>query len=136
MEFRKNMETMLAGLTSLLGVNAVIISDMECNKIYSWYRTDLDKRDIQTSGEELVRMLQFSQDLGAKSNIGGLTNVIVRGSKGVAILAPLRDSFILFVSADQRANLALLLVRIRRTVGRLIEILGGEELGGKAGFGH
>ncbi|HDD69428.1 MAG TPA: hypothetical protein ENG61_03620 [Candidatus Korarchaeota archaeon] len=132
MEFRKNMETTLAGLTSLLGVNAVIISDMEGNKAYSWYRTDLDKRDIRTSGEELVSMLKFSQALGVNSNIGGLTNVIVRGSRGVAILAPLRDSFILFVSADQRANLALLLVRIRRAAERLMGILGGERLGGEA----
>jgi len=130
LEFKEDMETTLAGLTSLLGVNAVLISDREGSKTYSWYRTDLDKRDVRVAGEELLRMLQVSQGFGVNSNIGGLANIIVRGPKGVAILAPVGESFILYVSADKRANLALLLVRIRRAVERLLRMLGGGPVGG------
>lgn len=130
LEFRSDMESTLVGLTSLLGVNAVLISDTAGNKTYSWYRTDLDKRDVKVTGEELLRMLQLSKGFGVNSNIGGLANVIVRGPKGVAILAPLGDSFILYVSADRRANLALLLVRIRRVSEQLLKMLGGRPFGG------
>jgi len=134
LEFRIDMESTLAGLTSILGVNAVVISDMAGNKTYSWYRTDLDKRDVKVTGEEILRMLQSSKGFGKNSNIGGLVNVIIRGFEGVAVLAPLGDSFVLYVSADRRANLALLLVRIRRVSESLIKILGGRSFGG-AGIG-
>jgi predicted regulator of Ras-like GTPase activity (Roadblock/LC7/MglB family) len=130
LEFRKDIEDTLAGLTSLLGVNAVLISDRDGNQTYSWYRTDLDKRDVRVTGEELLRVREVSQGFGINSNIGGMTNIIVRGPKGVAILSPVGDSFILYVSADRRANLALLLVRIRRAVDQLLKILGGGPFGG------
>ncbi|HIE23759.1 MAG TPA: hypothetical protein EYP68_05975 [Candidatus Korarchaeota archaeon] len=129
MEFRKDIEDILAGLTSLLGVNAVLISDRDGNQTYSWYRTDLDKRDVKVTGEGLLRMREISQGFGINSNIGGMANIIVRGPKGVAILSPVGDSFILYVSADRRANLALLLVRIRRAVDQLLKILGGGPFG-------
>ncbi len=130
MEFRSSVESTLAGLTSLLGVNAVLISDASGNETYSWYRTDLDKRDVKVTGEELLRILQLSKTFGANSNIGGLAHAIIRGPNGVAVLAPLGESFILYVSADRRANLALLLVRIRRAVEQLLKILGGSPIGG------
>jgi len=129
LEFRKDIEDILAGLTSLLGVNAVLISDRDGNQTYSWYRTDLDKRDVKVTGEGLLRMREISQGFGINSNIGGMANIIVRGPKGVAILSPVGDSFILYVSADRRANLALLLVRIRRAVDQLLKILGGGPFG-------
>lgn len=130
MESRSEVEKAVSGLTSLLGVNAVLVMDSRGEITYKWYRTELDMRDVKVTGEELSNMLRISREFSDNSNIGGLSNLVARGPNGVAVIELIGDTHLLYISADRRANLALLLVRTRRASEQLLRILGGASFGG------
>lgn len=111
-------------LSSLYGVNSVVVLNSEGKEIYSWYRTEGDRRRFQLSGKDIKDTFNINKEFIRLAGGDQLRNVILRGRENIAVIERSKN-VIVFAFTDMRANLALLLIRVRRVAENLAKRSGG-----------
>jgi len=120
----EDIASVVRDLSSLYGVNSVVVLNSEGEKIYSWHRTEADQRRFQLSGKDIKDTFDINKEFIRLAGGDQLRNVILRGRENIAVIEQ-SGSVIVFAFTDMRANLALLLIRVRRVAENLAKRFGG-----------
>lgn len=108
-----NVEGVMSEVTSLLGVSAVLIVDENGEVIHQWYRTLLDRSRMEIGGSEIRDLVKSTVDFVGRLGGGAMDNMILRSDTST-VLVQIAGKQALFIFADKRANLALLIIRAKR----------------------
>jgi len=114
-------------LSSLYGVNSIVILNSEGKGVYSWHRTDADRRRFRLSERTIKDMLDRAVEFVRLAGGDQVRNIIFRGRENMTVIEHL-ENIIVFAFADMRANLALLLIRVRRVAENLVKMFGGTSI--------
>lgn len=108
-----SIDAVITEVTSLLGVSALLLVDENGEVEHQWYRTLLDRSRIEVTGTDVKELTDQTLRFGQRIGGGQLDNMILR-SENSTILIQIASRKTLFIFADKRANLALLMIRSKR----------------------
>jgi predicted regulator of Ras-like GTPase activity (Roadblock/LC7/MglB family) len=112
------IEGIILEITSLLGVSALLIVDENGEVEHQWYRTLLDRSKIEVTGIDIKQLVDLAMNFISRIGGGGADNMILRSENSTVLIQGAYKRTI-FIYADKRANLALLMIRAKR-VAQLI----------------